>query len=189
MTSILRLRVSWNGSGVVGPGVTTFYSAATEPAALRAAVSDFFTPFLPNLPSTVNLVIPPTGEELEDSSGEVTDVWSDGAPILKAGVDTGSFAAGVGLRVMWATNGVTNNRRVRGSTYICPMGAGAYQSDGTLHPTVVTYANQAAADLVSDLLGGLVIWTRPINDAGGKIQTVTAGSVPDKVSWLRSRRT
>lgn len=189
MTAILRLRVGWNGSGVIGPGVSTFYSAATSPAALRAAVSDFFTPFLPNIPATVNLVIPPTGEELEDSTGEVTDVWSDGSPILKVGIDTGAFAAGVGCRIQWATNGVTNNRRVRGSTYIVPLGSGAYDSNGTLHSTVVGYANLAANDLIADLVGGLVVWTRPINDAGGKIQTVTAGSCPDRVSWLRSRRT
>lgn len=189
MTDINRLRVQWTGSAIVGPGVSTFYTAATEPSALRAAVLTFFGVAAVNMPTTCGLVIPSSGETLEDSTGEVTGIWTDGTPSTVFGTDPGVYAAGVGARMVWETNGVTNNRRVRGSTFLCPMGAGGYQSDGTLNNTLRTNLQNAGNAFVASLLDGLVIWTRPVDGAGGKIQTVTAAYAPDKVSWLVSRRT
>lgn len=183
-----RIRVGYSGNAVVGPGVATFYNAGSDAAALRAALAAFYDAFDANLPTSLIVTIPSTGDLVDVETGEVTGVWSDGTPTLIGGDDPGAFAAGVGARVVWETNARTNRRRVRGSTFIVPLGAGAYGTDGTLDTIFRQRLVDGANALLSGLGEGFTIWTRPVDGAGGKGSVVVGATVPDKVTTLRSRR-
>lgn len=181
--------MEWVGTALTGAAVSTFYTAGASPAALRAAAASFFNAFKDNLPSSVNLVIPSSGDKFEDSTGDLTGVWTDGTPTVISGADPGAFAAGVGARIVWQTSGVTNNRRVRGSTFVCPMGAGAYASNGTMEAVALGRLQTGASAMVTGLTDTMVVWSRPRPGVPGKSNVVTAGVAPDRVSWLISRRT
>lgn len=185
-----RLRVALVGGGVVGGGLATFYTVAEEPAALRATVRDYFDAWHVNLPSTVAAVIPPEGDIISAETGDIVDVWSvTDAPLTVTGAGAGGFAMGVGARSVWNTDGRTGNRRVRGSTFMVPLVSGSYESDGTILQIVLDALRVAATGLVDDLLGTMVVWTRPTPERAGKANLVVSASVPDRVTWLRSRRT
>jgi hypothetical protein len=97
----------------------------------------------------------------------------------------------VGARVKWNTNGLFGDRKVVGSTFIVPLIINAYEGAGNLTSAVITNLQSAANALVTDMAGDMVIWSRgrvggpPI----GEKNAVVSASAPDKVSWLRSRRT
>lgn len=188
MTDINRLRATWSGSGVVGPGVSTFYALGTG-SALSAAVADLFTDLVAALPVSVNITIPGGGEVIEDSTGATTGTWTSGGGGVISGTDPGAFSQGVGIRMVWETAGLTNNRRVRGSTFMCPLAGNVFANDGTPASGARTVMTDAAIAFVSSLVGDLVIWTKPTDSTPGKISEVTSGTVPDRVSWLTSRRT
>jgi hypothetical protein len=79
---------------------------------------------------------------------------------------------------------------VRGTTFVVPIMAASYQSDGTIDNGVVTAVQSAAQTLGVTGANPLVIYSRPSTaHPVGQQQTVTGATVPDKVSWLRSRRT
>lgn len=189
MTTIQRIRVEWTGSALVGPSASTFLFVATAPSAFRAALLDLYSSMTGALPNTVQIKIPTSGEELEDSTGVVSGVWTDGTVSTVTGLNTGNYSKGVGARISWDTPGLTNNRRVRGSTFLVPLAGAAFDTDGTLNGTFAGTTQVAINAYLGDVLGGMVIWTKPIDAAGGKISEVTAGTIADRTSWLRSRRT
>lgn len=189
MTDLFRLRVVWSGAAVTGGGVSTFYASGPSAAAFQAAVKSFFTTAVVNMPSSCSVTVPNTGEVINDATGGFVSTWTGGTVGNLIGTDPGVFAAGVGMRVVWNTSGTTGRRRVRGSTFLCPMGAGQYDSSGTINNSSRGTLEIAAQALVTALTPGLTIWTRAVGGSGGKSSTVTSATIPDKVSWLVSRRT
>jgi hypothetical protein len=107
------------------------------------------------------------------------------------GSTTENYAAGVGFRFVWNTAGVTRRRRVRGSTYIVPIKGSFYGPDGTIDNTLITNALASAATLVAADSGSMRVWSRPsaAGASDGAAHQVLSASVPDTVTWLRSRRT
>lgn len=97
------------------------------------------------------------------------------------------------MRVKWFTGGIVHGRMVQGSTFIVPLMTTAYETDGTLTSAVTSNASTAANTLISAT--DTVIWSRPFpgstgNPArAGSSHAVIAATIPDKVSWLRTRRT
>lgn len=192
MTTIARMRFGFSGPPVVGPGVATFYSSNLAPGAFATAVGSFFAACSGLFPTGLQITEPAGGELIEDSDGSLQGVWSrtPAAPITGGG-GAGAFAAGVGLRVVWLTNGVRNNRRVRGSTFMVPCMASTYQSDGSIADSNIALVRTAALVLTAADSGSMRIWSRP-SSAGasdGSSSAVYSAQVPDKVTWLRSRRT
>lgn len=191
MANLNRVRAVWSGGGVTGPGVSTFYvRAPIAPNDFVGALDTFFTTCVVNMPNSVTVNVQRSGEVIDETSGELVELWSSSlAANPRSGTDAGVFAAGVGARIVWNTAGVTNGRRVRGSTYLVPLGAGQFQSDGTINNTSRTTYENAANTLRAALPGSLCIWTRAVGGAGGKSSDVVSATMPDRVSWLRSRRT
>lgn len=189
MADLIRVRSIWTGSAVVGGGVSTFY--LDSPAAGYVAdVAAFWEGVKYNLPNTVTIQTPANGEVIDSETGDVVSGWSDGTTQTTTGAAISNvYAAGVGARVVWETNGRTNNRRVRGSTFVVPMSVDTYANDGTIAATSYAVLNDNAQSLVTNLGPSFVIWTRPNTEHGGAFSSVTARLVPDKVSWLRTRRT
>lgn len=187
MADMVRVRAIWTGTGVTGTGVSTFYSMGAALDA-RAAVSAFFTAVAGILPPTVTVSVPGEGEILDDVTGDVTGAWAANPGTSHAGTGAGAFARGVGMRVVWGTNGITNGRRVRGSTFLVPIGSSNYENDGSIVAGALTAVSTAASAMRTSLGGDFVIWRRPKPGVAGGTSSVLSSTVPDKVAWLTTRK-
>lgn len=181
------MRCVWTGTAITGDGLTTFYwdQAATG---MSAAVATFFDSIKAYLAIGSTITVPDAGDLLDDATGELAGSWSDGTTTTVATTGAGGFAAGVGARVKWSTQGVVNGRRVRGSTFLVPLSSAQYQSDGTILDATKSVLQTAANTMLAAPSSPLLIWHRPVGGSGGSSYEATSGEVPDKVSWLRSRR-
>lgn len=189
MVDILQARVTLSGSAVVGPSVSTFYSTGTA-SGFRAALNDLYEGWKIFSPPALTFTVPADGVVLSSVTGEFVDTWADGTATGHTGTHTAtSFAQGVGVRLTWITSGITNRRRVRGSTYMVPCVGQVFDSSGTIEPGTRTSMRDLVNGYISDMVTDAVIWTRPIDGAGGKLNQIISGDVPDTVSTLRSRRT
>jgi len=197
MVNIARVKVEWSGAGVTGGGLSQFYSTA-DGYDLALAVDTMFDGLCAYLPPSVSIHIPAGGEVLDSATGDLVDTWAGAPGSTQPGRSTGPFSIGVGCRIVWETNGRTNNRRVRGSTFLVPLSGAVYDTDGTIAGGMKDIMQGHAETLVSSLSNQLVIWTRPVpasSDPGapparaGGVNSVLSVTMPDKVSWLRTRRT
>lgn len=188
MALMSRIRVVWSGTGVVGQGLTTFYSSdGLTPAALPGAVLSFFDDIKGIVPSGVTWTIPSSGDVLDDTDGEIQGGWAETGGGSVSSTGTAEFAQGVGLRIKWVTAGVVAGRRVRGSTFIVPVVTADLQSDGTFRVNEINIMGAAAVALLAadPTLG---IWSRPTVARSGSFHPITSVVTPDAISWLRSRR-
>lgn len=191
MTVLKRYRVTWAGSPVVGAGLSTFYESPESGVGGADAIEAFFDAIKGAVPDGVNWTIPSNGDLITAETGDLVGVWSDpgtGGVVSSSG--GAAFVNGTGARVVWNTAGLFEGRRVRGSTFIVPLVSGAFEGAGNINSGNVTLLQNAANTLVG-ALDNFAIWSRPNNAAGdnGEANQVTSASVPDKVSWLRGRRT
>jgi len=192
MADIARVRFVWSGTPLVGGGVSTFYTSNLAPATFTTAVRTFLAACGGLFPAGTTITPPSGGELIDENTGALSGVWTmtPGAALSGSG-GAGAYAAGVGMRVRWNTAGVTRGRRVRGTTYLLPAMASTYQSDGTIADSNVALVQTAADTLVAADSGSMRIWSRPSTSGGsdGASHAVTSSTVPDAVTWLRSRRT
>lgn len=187
MTDMARIRVTWNGIGGL-PGLSTFYVDNATLTSVTALVG-FFNSIKPFCPNALTWTIPGTGDVINDAAGILVGGWTatGGATVTGSG-GTGAYVAGTGIRVRWSTNAIQNGRRVRGSTFVCPIMAAQYDTNGTPADAMRGTLQTAAATLFGSL--PLRIWHRSTAGANaGFSSLVTAADIPDNVSWLRSRRT
>lgn len=193
-----RLRCSWTGSGVVGPGVSTFYALDTSPG-FPAAVRAFLNSQAGSYPAGTSIQVPNNGDVLDPATGALTGSWTDGStPAVITGTGSGGYAAGVGAQVRWKTAGIVNGRRCQGSTFLVPQISATYDAQGTIASVQLT-SMQTAAQAYITAAPYAVVWSRPYAGdttpghvrppRAGSTHLITAFDVPDRVSWLRSRRT
>jgi len=187
-----RVRVTWTGAPVVGPSVSTFYFEELATDAPITALKNFFTANILRHPTGIQWTIPSSGDILNETDGSLAGSWSfPGAGGVVASTGPSNFANGVGYRVQWRTNGIHNERRVIGSTFMVPMEATAFEGAGNIVAGTITAVQTAASAFVTACAGDLVIWSKPKDEstADGELNAVVSAIMPDKVSWLRSRRT
>lgn len=184
-----RLRVEWSGDNTVGPGLTTFMYDEDASFPNAAAVVTFFDAIKAFFPPGTTWTIPNNGDVINELDGTLVGSWSSGAGGVVNSTGTGAFAAGVGARVVWRTSGIVAGRRVRGSTFLVPLVASAYDTTGTITVANLTSMRAAAAALLGASGSPLMVWSRPAPGRNGTKTEVQSSDVPDKVSWLRSRRT
>jgi hypothetical protein len=199
MGRLIRVKVNWTGF-VGSPGYTNFHfepvpesdpiSQATVDSAVTK-VSTFLTAIRPYLPLVVTTGIDPAVAEIDEQNGEIQTYWNATPPAATAGAMTGNYTAGAGFCVNWATGGVRKGRRVRGRTFIVPIGSTSMDTDGTFNASHLTAWRTAANALHVDSNGvRLVVWAKTpgaIIPDGGAYDVVTA-SINDKVAFLTSRR-
>lgn len=188
MANLARVRTVWSGTPVVGGGVSTFYFAEAH-SGFVADVASFWSALLSKIVTGVTLTTENTGDLIDVETGAITGSWTDGSTSVQTTSGTGSYAAGVGARIRWSTSGISNKRRVRGSTFIVPLSVTNYDADGTLVTAMVTSLGTAAGALFTGAEGNMRIYTRPVTGVGGKASAVVGYTTPDRVSWLRTRRT
>lgn len=194
MVAISRVKVEFSGSAIVGAGSASFFTTG-QVGNLRTPLIALWNQLRTAMPASLSIVIPNSGEVLDDVTGDLTDVWTEGTAYTATGTSSAIFAKGVGMRLVWLTGGTTRNRRVRGSTYVVPLYAQAYDLDGTIESAVLAATRTNAENFVAATQSDFVIWTRPRPAPGGigpatpgKSSGVTGSFVPDAVTTLRSRR-
>jgi hypothetical protein len=175
---------------MVGPGVSTFYTSG-DGATLLAALKTFFTAVQTTFPNgKVTWQFPSGGEIIDSATGELVGAWSGPAAVdITAASSNATWAQGVGARITWNTAGFLRGRRVRGSTFFVPLNLSMFDSDGTIVGSILTQYATAAGALVT-AVPQITVWSRPTVAGGdGGATPITSGTMADKVSWLRSRRT
>jgi len=188
MPNLARVRTIWSGTPVVGAGVSTFYFDEAH-SGFVADVRDFFYTIKVVFPSLLNWRVAGSGDLIDIATGQLSGSWSEGLDLSVNATGVGQFPFGVGARVTWQTAGITNGRRVKGATFLAPLLSGQFEGSSALVPAVVTLFNTAGNALVTASGTNMKIYTQPRLGVTGQASTVTAASAPDKVSWLRSRRT
>lgn len=198
MTVLTRHRVGWTGFPG-GPGVSTFYGLG-DGAAMTTFLHTFFLALASYIPNDVTIQVESSGDLIEDTTGELTGTWTADAADSINCLSSAVYAAPAGLGVTWTTDTVLDGHRLRGRTFIVPLEASAYQTDGTLDGTVRGAFIAAAETFVAGAVGDFVIWHRPriaaaatpyhpaVTARAGGHGLVTASSVRDKAVVLRSRR-
>lgn len=194
MANIQRIPVALTIPGG-GAGVSVFYAADTDTTAV-AALSTFWGAVANLHPATFAWFVPGSGDKIDETNGHIAGSWSQsGSSSGNSAAGLGSYAAGVGMRIRWQTDGIVHNRRVRGSTFLCPLNAASYQDNGTIITATLTTVTAAAVALVA--ASNLLIWSPPVTaeeatptvpERSGSSHVVT-GTLPlDRVAVLRSRR-
>ena len=197
MATIARIRVSLTGAQGL-PGVCTFY--ALDPVTAVPALHAFWTQQGGRFPTVVSTLVEPTGDLLNESTGEAIGSWATTPVAAVDNVGAGSYAAPVGLSISWVTGTFIGGRRVRGRTFIVPMVSSLFENDGT--PTFATTSGLQGngTTLIAAVPGNMLVWHRPtpILDAQGNPTgefnadgtgvAITSCTVADKAAVLRSRR-
>jgi hypothetical protein len=150
------------------------------------------------LPNELSLTVSPVVDQYNEVNGELTHtITAATPPTVVLGTSTAGYLGGAGGKVQWNTANIVNGRRVRGSTYIVPIAAGAMDTDGTIVTLAVTTINTAASTMISTLQTAdlfPVVWSRPLKDEDGNItrdgarNTITTGTMVEKSAILRGRR-
>jgi len=181
-----RVECVWTGATAL-PGASVLYGSTGVPT-LASDAYTFFDAIKALLPSSVSITVPGAGDLIEDSDGSLAGTWSSTGVGTVTGTSGLSYAAGVGARIVWRTNGIRNGRRVRGSTFICPLVTTVFEGNGTLTSAAMTTLGNAATALAAG--GRLLVWSRPTPPGGsdGDSNAVLNATVPDRVTALRSRR-
>lgn len=193
MAQIWRVVVTWTG-GKIGTGFTNmFFNTSASTAQLAAdAARSFFSGAYTNgatLPSGISLTFPSVVDTIEATNGQLTSNTPITPPVALNGADSGVYAAVAGACVTWRTGDFVAGHRVRGRTFLVPLGAAGLQNDGTLSSATVSSMLSAATALVS-AAPEFVVWRRPSNTAAadGSTHIVATGTVSDKAAYLTSRR-
>ena len=142
----------------------------------------------------------PTGDQIDDRTGELTGSWSGGDTSEHIGISSSPYPAPAGVIMHWLTDTVIDGHHLRGRSYFVPAASENYQADGSITSAALASLTGYASDFQTDADGNLVIWHRPraaraadgsrpaVTARVGSHAFVTASSVPDKVVVLRSRR-
>lgn len=173
----------------MGPGLSTFFFANGSPTNAPSVVANFFTMIKAQVPTGVTWTIPSGGDLIEESSGQLTGTWTGDTGGTVTSTAAGSHAQGVGARVSWLTDSIRGGRRVRGTTFVVPIHTAGYDTQGTIASSTLTAIEDAANALLNNADWNLLIWSRPRAGLNGLGVPVARVEVPDKVSWLRSRKT
>lgn len=189
VANMFRMNCAWqNWPGA--PGVSTFYvDTGTDISTATDALRAYFNAHIALLPAGLTIQVPSNGDTISDADGTITGAWSDGTPVtVVTATGAGAYAGNAGAVVHWLTTGLVGGRRVRGRTFLVPLVASAYESNGSLSAATLTTLNTAAGTLVGALGSGMRIWHRPKPPAAGSSFDVDNHRVPDLSVSLRSRR-
>lgn len=194
-------RAQWRWTGFTGsPGYTTLHFLDPDPISqagidqTAARARTFWTAIKAHLPSSVVVNEPTILEEIESTTGALVAEHTMPAGTPHTGVLAGNFSSAVGACISWNGFGILNGRRMRGRTFLVPLGANAFDPDGTLDDAVrtsIVSAGNALAD-AGELGDGidLAVYHRPsaVGAADGVASGVVNCSVNDRGAVLRSRR-
>jgi len=199
--SILQTTVVWGGFNGA-PGYTNLFTTnagliTTAVDNSVAGVAALFNALKPLMATQQTFNISNEVKELDEATGDLVAVHSPGsAPGTIVGTmnpNLGPIA--VGTCIAWGTGGVHHARRVRGRTFLVPMCATVFQSDGTIVDAHLATINAAATAYRTSSAYETLVWARPVKDKvthavtrPGAAFPILTSSVRDRGAVLRSRR-
>lgn len=198
MAEMLRVTTRW--SGFVGsPGFTNLYFRDFAAGPIDQTIADGVAAKVNNwnisvaavLPVTATITTSPTFEVVESTNGQLQRLMTVATIAPRTGTGAGAYSAASGIVVNWHTAGIRNGRRVRGRSFLVPIGGPSMAADGTIDTAKLAALQAAATQLVDDAgAGDLGVWSRPSapGAADGEWFAATNAVIPDKVAVLTSRR-
>lgn len=199
MGNIFRITVKWTGLQG-GNGYSNFYfepvpeaGPVTQNMVNGAAgkVENFLVALRPYRPPYSFTEIDAQVPEIDENSGDIRAFWGVATAAPAAGTSAvGSHSAAAGACVNWSTANALNGRRVRGRTFLVPIGSAGLDTNGTLGAQFLTDMRAAANVLHADGADyRLVVWHRPsVLGIDGGAYDVISSSINDKTAILTSRR-
>lgn len=184
-----RLVLEWSGVGVTGRAVTVLHYDGTEqPAPPVAAVLAALNASKALFPENMKITVPGAGETIDDNTGSLLGVWSSAGGGTVTGTAAGATVLGVGACITWRTGTIVRGRRLRGRTFLVPLGAFVWEPNGTFSASALTQIQTLANALQAT--GGLAVWSRPTGELAGDGDSgaVLSNSVRDVPAVLTSRR-
>jgi hypothetical protein len=181
-----RVTAIWTGApGLPGYSRFHFTGMLNTEVALAAAqnVRAFFFNNQVLFPAAVTITVQATAEHFDDT-GTLVGIVSYAAVNPVVGEGTQGYSAASGACVTWLTSSFVGGRGVRGRTFLVPLHAGNYQTDGTMNALAIL---QGAADDLAAAAPVMDIISRPAT-GNVVISDVTGALVADKAAILRSRR-
>lgn len=175
-TSYYHLDTAWNWAGY-------HQDLVNGVAAAYASASALF-------PSVETMTTQAVVDVFDDITGELVNSYT-GTDVITAGAGAADLTpTATGICVVWRTQGIRNNKRVRGRSFLVPLCADSMDTDGT--PTTVALGRAgtwaAAMETAFGAFGDLVVWSRPKPGSPGLSYFVTSHTIHDQFSVLRSRR-
>lgn len=190
-----RARASIN-YGAGSPGVITMYTTSTpaEDGTTAQATMDRLGAAVEAarslLHESVTVVSDSYVDELNPATGALTASWSV-TGFSKVGSSAGTeLPPATALCVTWLTNSYINGRRLRGRTFLSPLGAGQLESNGTPNSFAATILDSFGSSWSDNSGDGpnTVVWHRPTPGNPGSAQPIVGYRRVDKYAVLRSRR-
>ena len=197
MTQISRIRTALTGFPGA-PGVITMY--ALDAGVFVADLENFWTTAGTLFMADVTLQVENAGDIIDDTTGVITGAWTSGVFPVSHGTGTGNYAAPAGVLIEWMTSTILDGRRIRGKSFIVPVGLPNFTPAGQVDASVVANLTANGVTLVTGTPGNMVIWHRPRKARAatatlparaarpGGHALVTGVRVSPKVTVLRSRR-
>jgi hypothetical protein len=188
---IYRMTVKTTFPGGTGAGTNTWHFRKASvivpgPDTMINAVKKFYDDQKALYGSTYKWTWDGTLTEVATSSPSLVAIQTGWTVQGSSGGNMDTGPSGVGLCVTWRS--AIANRRGRGRTFIAPLPAQWYQSDGTILDVNLATVRTAASALVSTSLadgnGAIQVFSH-VDQIGRDIVTA---SVTDRVAFLSSRR-
>lgn len=181
-----RIRVEWTGWGG-GPAVSTFYS---DGAALPnlTDLRTFYLALAGQIPTGISIQVKGEGDKIRSSDGGLVGSWVGTAPAAVSCTGGTSYSSASGAHVTWLTDTIHGRRRLKGKTFIVPLGGGCYGSNGRISSAVVTVLQNAATTFLNSGSTLYQVWGRPGPNGGGMSAQMKTAKVTDLPSVLTSRR-
>lgn len=190
---VQQYKVFWSIPNA-GPSVSTFHAQAsseTSAAALATRLRAFFNSVAAFLPNDVSLSFDSEVTTIDTATGVLTGTQAVPAPAGVTGTDSAAWAGGAGARIVWNTGAIVAGRRVRGSTFIVPIRASAFDTAGRVSAGTISNFATAIGTLLAGLTSDsaeLVVWSRPATGRPGTVHTVAGGAVSPVAASLRGRK-
>jgi len=190
---VLEYRAIWDQGGS-NPGYSVFHARGAGSSTAGEASQDLANKvreLMDGLKAVVTVdytfTFPPEVLDFNTSTGELEAVHTIDAPANVVGTSANPYSAASGARIEWRTSAIVEGRRLRGRTYIVPVGTNQYEADGTLTAGCRGILQAAADSYFDDAFTSDAhpsVWSR----THGIMADISAAVIPDEVSVLRSRR-
>jgi len=163
------------------------FNTVSTPADQRSAIYTFLSTIKSQLEDSTSFTVETAGRELDDATGALVGVWSEGTSYTGVGVVSGQVVADATQALMqWRTDHIVGGRFLQGRTYIPGLSA-SHLSNGNLSSTAITAWTAAGQALIDDAVG-FGVWHRPVLGAGGVFWAADTASVWGELAVLRKRR-
>lgn len=187
--------ITWISSGYTGsPGYTKFkFMGALDTASANTAAANsrtFLSTIAAHTPTIANYACQSTCQTFTDAGVLTGEVAVSVLPAVINGSAAGAYVGGAGAVVYWLTGAINGGHKVKGRTYLVPLAATAFQSDGTLASALVT-SLQTAANTFAASTPAPVVNSRKLGqaDRGDQTTILSGAQVKDRSAFLRTRRT